>query len=388
MADLDPTAAHDALRRPSALTAEPSLLRQTVASAGDSAQQTLQDVVNGPGNTPADRVAAAVILSGMFQDPSATSRIDADQAVDPTVLELSWAPDLQPAARQVLGDPVIVSLLTWASTASPGEPPVSAARTAATLGIDDDGAIYQKVSQRAVQLADQRGTHRTRKDQLRQFTEALGRADQAARQTRDTESEASDGTGPAASSPEGTPESQPGSSASSSGGEHPDHGSDAQPSSWSHHDDRALENLLGRDPQSTQPPSETPQAPTHSHQPPAQADPNHGQPVGFHDSTGSREPGSQGNPQDEASRGWGMGSDGPKDEPRYGDRFEDQRWSDPAAQEQDQPGPGPRRAYDPRALFDGPMSEAQRADEKNVLRNWGITAAVLVGILILVGLLI
>lgn len=386
MAELDPTAAHDALRRPAALTAEPSLLRQTVAAVGSSAQQTLQDVVTGPGNTPADRAAAAVILAGMFQDTSGASHLDAEQAVDPTVLDLSWSPDLQPAARQVLGDPVIMSLLTWASTASPGEPPVAAARTAAALGIDDDGAIYQKVSQRAVQLADQRGTHRNRKDQLRQFTEALGRADQAARQTRGTESETSNGTTSAPSWPDSSDGS--GSAASSSTPERPDHDSEAQPGSWSHHDDRALENLLGREQQPTQPSSETSDPPAPDHQAPPPTEPEHGQPVGFNDSPGTRNSGTRGNPQDEASRGWGSSPDDPKGEPRYGDRFEDQRWSGPDAQEQDPPGPGPRRAYDPRALFDGPMSESQRADEKNVLRNWGITAAVLVGILILVGLLI
>lgn len=386
MADLDPTAAHDALRRPAALTADSSVLRKHVEAAGDSAQQTLEDVLKGPGNTTADRVAAAVILSGMFQDTSAASRIDSETAVDPSVLELSWAPELQSSARQILGEPVIMSLLTWASAASPGQPPVAAARTAATLGINDDGAIYQKVSQRAVQLADQRGTHRTRKDQLRQFTEALGRADQSARQTQGTESSIPDGNEPAPATSE-SPNGSVSAGASSSV-EHPDHTSDAQPSSWSHHDDRALDNLLGRDQQSPQPPAEAPQAPAPGYQWPNETDPAHGEPVGFNDSAQTREPDSMGNPQDEASRGWGLGSSGPKDEPRYGERFEGQRWSDPEAQQQDTPGPGPRRAYDPRALFDGPMSESQRADEKNVLRNWAITAAVLVGILILVGLLL
>ncbi|MDO5619186.1 hypothetical protein [Kocuria sp.] len=384
MADADPQAAHDALRRPAAFTADPTGLQRNVAAAGDSAQQTLTEVVTGRGNTPADKVAAAVMLAAVFDQDSTASKITAQEAVDPSVLELTWAAEFQPAARDILGEPVIMSLLTWASSAAPGEPPVATARTAAALGIDDDGAIYQKVSQRAVQMADQRGTHRARKDQLREFTEALGRADQTARQTRgaatasgqsSTEARSLSDSGKQTQASE-QPQADGEEAAASSETGHPEHASDAQPSTWSDHDDRALDNLLGRDqdPGHTEPPAE----------PTAQEDPQYGRPVGFHDGPTSQDA----SKAQDATPGWGSGSTGPKDEPRYGDRFEDQRWSDPQSADQDPPGPGPRRAYDPRALFDGPMSEAQRADEKNVLRNWGITAAVLVGILVLVGLLI
>lgn len=386
MADVSPSAALDALRRPSAFTADPSGLRRFLAAGGDDAQATLKQVVNGTGNTAADQVAAAVILAAHFDHTSALGSLNGDDLTDPEVLDLDWSEDLHPRAREALSEPVIMSLLTWASTAATAEPPLAAARTAATLGIDDDGAIYRKVTQRAVQQAEQRGTHRARKDQLRSFTESLGQADQKARQSRGTATATPAGTEggsdsqPATDAGSGSvPGAEPGATSSNpasaeTAGEpssppeqHPEHTADAQPSGWSARDDHALDDLLGR-----RKPTEKTTDDTPGDKSAGPEDPNHGQPVGFNDATTSHD-----TPV--------PGETGPRDEPRYGDRFEDERWSGDGDQGG---GPGPRRAYDPRALTDGPMSEAQKADEKNVLRNWGITAAVLVGILVLVGLLL
>ncbi|MDO4255483.1 MAG: hypothetical protein Q4C81_10145 [Kocuria sp.] len=336
MADAHPAASHEALRRPSKLTADPAERQRAVATAGNLASRILTEVVTGPGNTPADRVAAAVFLRTLSDTANDAPVLDPGIVQDPSALDLTWSPDLHPAARQVFSEPVIMALLTWASSANPGEPPVRAARAAAQLRVDDDGAIYQKVSQRAVQVAEQRNTTRMRKNELREFTETLGRADQAARDSRDSDRE----------------QDVPGDA----------------PAGWSDHDDRALEDLLGRGQppaQPTQDPSTappTPSAPEPPATPPESAPPTpepagDGSPVGFNQ------------PQDTG-------------------RFEDPWWSEPHSQNQDPPGPGPRRAYDPRALFDGPMSPAQRADEKNVLRNWAITAGVLLVLLVLVGLLL
>ncbi|KAA9393276.1 hypothetical protein FCK90_12875 [Kocuria coralli] len=402
MADVSPSAANDALRRPSAFTGDPAGLQRNLASAGAEAQSTLSAVVTGPGNTAADRVAAAVILAARFDDASGLNAIGSEETGDPEVLGLRWSEDLRAKARTAVGQSVIVSLLTWASTATPAEPPLAAARAAAELGVDDDGAIFQKVSQRAVQLAQQRGTSRARKDELRQFTESLGRADQRARQSRATSAPgAAEASSPGAAeastplSPNTPPDAHPADGpspeassgpapragpdpaeaerppSSSSGDDHPEHASDAQPSQWSARDDHALNDLLGHG---------SPGKPAANQPPEPRDDPDHGKPVGFGDAPAGGTP-AAGNDQD-------AGASGPPDEPRYGDRFEDKQWSGDTDETQDPPGPGPRRAYDPRALFDGPMSPTQKADEKNVLRNWAITAAVLVGILILVGLLI
>lgn len=249
------------LHHPTALISDSVELHRSLTSTGNNAQHILSEVLKGPGNTVTDRVAAAVILRSVY---GTNNTLDADTVQDPAVFQLRWAPGLQPAAREILSEPIITSLLTWASHARPGEPPVAAAHAAAHLHIDDDGrGIYQKVSQRAAQLPEQRTLTSSYKNQLRIFTEALTQADQATRQ------------------PAAAPEDE------------------SAPTLWSAHDDRALEDLLGHG--------------THSPTP--------------------------------------------------------------------QSGPGPRRAYDPRALFDGPMSETQRADEKNVVRNW-IGVAIVIAVII------
>ncbi|ROZ62229.1 hypothetical protein EDL96_11120 [Kocuria soli] len=291
MADAIPTADGDALRRPSSLTADPDRLTAALQAGGDHAKATLEKIATGKGNTVADKVAAAVILAARFDDRSGVESVTQDEATDGEVLGLEWAPELEDTARGALGEHLIVSLLTWASSPSPLQPPVAAAEAAARLAVDDDGAIYRKVSQRATQLSGRQDLDADRRRQLTDLTDALDRADRAAQERR-----------------------------------HPDHSPEAEPQEWSSRDEDALANLL----------------------------------------EGNTEP-------------------RPAQAPA---QFEDPRWGESSDNDQEPPGPGPHRAYDPRALLDGPMSEAQRADEKNVLRNWGITALVLVAVLILVGLLI
>ncbi|MFD3800786.1 hypothetical protein ACFWQJ_06805 [Kocuria palustris] len=357
-----------ALSHPSQLTqADPERLSALTRDA-EASRETLRAVLSDAGAEPRDRVAAAVLLEAVLSDSGAIDALDDEAVASTQALELRFAPALRPAAAQALGTPATVQLLSWAAQSSPGAPPVEAAEAAAHLGVDDDGRIYGRVSQRAVQISEQKGLSRALKDRLRRLTDALGLADQQARRQRTEHSAASADTaaGPDAGTAAGT---DSGTTAEGEAAPKAPEPQDDPAPSWSSADDTALASMLGRDP-ADEPATEEPRPSGEGSSRPPQA-PDFGRPVGFDGGNAAAFGQPSGSEEDVPRARQGSG-------PGYG------------------PGSGttegqPPRSYDFRYLGDEtpkPTTEAEKAEFRTTLRNWGIFALALVLVLIIVAIIL
>lgn len=357
-----------ALSHPSQLTqADPERLSALTRDA-EASRETLRAVLSDAGAEPRDRVAAAVLLEAVLSDSGAIDALDDEAAASTQALELRFAPALRPAAAQALGTPATVQLLSWAAQSSPGAPPVEAAEAAAHLGVDDDGRIYGRVSQRAVQISEQKGLSRALKDRLRRLTDALGLADQQARRQRAEHSAASADTaaGPDAGTAAGT---DSGTTAEGEAAPKAPEPQDDPAPSWSSADDTALASMLGRDP-ADEPATEEPRPSGEGSSRPPQA-PDFGRPVGFDGGNAAAFGQPSGSEEDVPRARQGSG-------PGYG------------------PGSGttegqPPRSYDFRYLGDEtpkPTTEAEKAEFRTTLRNWGIFALALVLVMIIVAIIL
>lgn len=357
-----------ALSHPSQLTqADPERLSALTRDA-EASRETLRAVLSDAGAEPRDRVAAAVLLEAVLSDSGAIDALDDEAAASTQALELRFAPALRPAAAQALGTPATVQLLSWAAQSSPGAPPVEAAEAAAHLGVDDDGRIYGRVSQRAVQISEQKGLSRALKDRLRRLTDALGLADQQARRQRTEHSAASADTaaGPDAGTAAGT---DSGTTAEGEAAPKAPEPQDDPAPSWSSADDAALASMLGRDP-ADEPATEEPRPSGEGSSQPPQA-PDFGRPVGFDGGNAAAFGQPSGSEEDVPRARQGSG-------PGYG------------------PGSGttegqPPRSYDFRYLGDEtpkPTTEAEKAEFRTTLRNWGIFALALVLVMIIVAIIL
>lgn len=357
-----------ALSHPSQLTqADPERLSALTRDA-EASRETLRAVLSDAGAEPRDRVAAAVLLEAVLSDRGAIDALDDEAAASTQALELRFAPALRPAAAQALGTPATVQLLSWAAQSSPGAPPVEAAEAAAHLGVDDDGRIYGRVSQRAVQISEQKGLSRALKDRLRRLTDALGLADQQARRQRTEHSAASADTaaGPDAGTAAGT---DSGTTAEGEAAPKAPEPQDDPAPSWSSADDSALASMLGRDP-ADEPATEEPRPSGEGSSRPPQA-PDFGRPVGFDGGNAAAFGQPSGSEEDVPRARQGSG-------PGYG------------------PGSGttegqPPRSYDFRYLGDEtpkPTTEAEKAEFRTTLRNWGIFALALVLVMIIVAIIL
>ena len=357
-----------ALSHPSQLTqADPERLSALTRDA-EASRETLRAVLSDAGAEPRDRVAAAVLLEAVLSDSGAIDALDDEAAASTQALELRFAPALRPAAAQALGTPATVQLLSWAAQSSPGAPPVEAAEAAAHLGVDDDGRIYGRVSQRAVQISEQKGLSRALKDRLRRLTDALGLADQQARRQRAEHSAASADTaaGPDAGTAAGT---DSGTTAEGEAAPKAPEPQDGPAPSWSSADDAALASMLGRDP-ADEPATEEPRPSGEGSSQPPQA-PDFGRPVGFDGGNAAAFGQPSGSEEDVPRARQGSG-------PGYG------------------PGSGttegqPPRSYDFRYLGDEtpkPTTEAEKAEFRTTLRNWGIFALALVLVMIIVAIIL
>lgn len=357
-----------ALSHPSQLTqADPERLSALTRDA-EASRETLRAVLSDAGAEPRDRVAAAVLLEAVLSDSGAIDALDDEAAASTQALELRFAPALRPAAAQALGTPATVQLLSWAAQSSPGAPPVEAAEAAAHLGVDDDGRIYGRVSQRAVQISEQKGLSRALKDRLRRLTDALGLADQQARRQRAEHSPASADTaaGPDAGTAAGT---DSGTTAEGEAAPKAPEPQDDPAPSWSSADDAALTSMLGRDP-ADEPATEEPRPSGEGSSQPPQA-PDFGRPVGFDGGNAAAFGQPSGSEEDVPRARQGSG-------PGYG------------------PGSGttegqPPRSYDFRYLGDEtpkPTTEAEKAEFRTTLRNWGIFALALVLVMIIVAIIL
>lgn len=341
-----------ALSHPSQLTqADPERLSALTRDA-EASRETLRAVLSDAGAEPRDRVAAAVLLEAVLSDSGAIDALDDETAASTQPLELRFAPALRPAAARALGTPATVQLLSWAAQSSPGAPPVEAAEAAAHLSVDDDGRIYGRVSQRAVQISEQKGLSRALKDRLRRLTDALGLADQQARRQRAEQASAGEDTTTAGDS---TPQA-------------PAHQEDPAPS-WTSDDDSALASMLGREPDD-EPVSDRSRPSGEASTQPPQA-PDFGRPVGFDGGGTTAFDRPSGSDEDVPQAQQGSG-------PGYG------------------PGSGttegqPPRSYDFRYLGDEtpkPTTEAEKAEFRSTLRNWGIFALALVLVMIIVAIIL
>ena len=357
-----------ALSHPSQLTqADPERLSALTRDA-EASRETLRAVLSDAGAEPRDRVAAAVLLEAVLSDSGAIDALDDEAVASTQALELRFAPALRPAAARALGTPATVQLLSWAAQSSPGAPPVEAAEAAAHLGVDDDGRIYGRVSQRAVQISEQKGLSRALKDRLRRLTDALGLADQQARRQRTEHSAASADTaaGPDAGTAAGT---DSGTTAEGEAAPKAPEPQDDPAPSWSSADDTALASMLGRDP-ADEPATEEPRPSGEGSSRPPQA-PDFGRPVGFDGGNAAAFGQPSGSEEDVPRARQGSG-------PGYG------------------PGSGttegqPPRSYDFRYLGDEtpkPTTEAEKAEFRTTLRNWGIFALALVLVLIIVAIIL
>lgn len=357
-----------ALSHPSQLTqADPERLSALTRDA-EASRETLRAVLSDAGAEPRDRVAAAVLLEAVLSDSGAIDALDDEAAASTQALELRFAPALRPAAAQALGTPATVQLLSWAAQSSPGAPPVEAAEAAAHLSVDDDGRIYGRVSQRAVQISEQKGLSRALKDRLRRLTDALGLADQQARRQRAEHSPASADTaaGPDAGTAAGT---DSGTTAEGEAAPKAPEPQDDPAPSWSSADDAALTSMLGRDP-ADEPATEEPRPSGEASTQPPQA-PDFGRPVGFDGGNAAAFGQPSGSEEDVPRARQGSG-------PGYG------------------PGSGttegqPPRSYDFRYLGDEtpkPTTEAEKAEFRTTLRNWGIFALALVLVMIIVAIIL
>lgn len=357
-----------ALSHPSQLTqADPERLSALTRDA-EASRETLRAVLSDAGAEPRDRVAAAVLLEAVLSDSGAIDALDDEAAASTQALELRFAPVLRPAAAQALGTPATVQLLSWAAQSSPGAPPVEAAEAAAHLGVDDDGRIYGRVSQRAVQISEQKGLSRALKDRLRRLTDALGLADQQARRQRAEHSAASADTaaGPDAGTAAGT---DSGTTAEGEAAPKAPEPQDDPAPSWSSADDAALASMLGRNP-ADEPATEEPRPSGEGSSRPPQA-PDFGRPVGFDGGNAAAFGQPSGSEEDVPRARQGSG-------PGYG------------------PGSGttegqPPRSYDFRYLGDEtpkPTTEAEKAEFRTTLRNWGIFALALVLVMIIVAIIL
>lgn len=357
-----------ALSHPSQLTqADPERLSALTRDA-EASRETLRAVLSDAGAEPRDRVAAAVLLEAVLSDSGAIDALDDEAAASTQALELRFAPALRPAAAQALGTPATVQLLSWAAQPSPGAPPVEAAEAAAHLGVDDDGRIYGRVSQRAVQISEQKGLSRALKDRLRRLTDALGLADQQARRQRTEHSAASADTaaGPDAGTAAGT---DSGTTAEGEAAPKAPEPQDDPAPSWSSADDTALASMLGHDP-ADEPATEEPRPSGEGSSRPPQA-PDFGRPVGFDGGNAAAFGQPSGSEEDVPRARQGSG-------PGYG------------------PGSGttegqPPRSYDFRYLGDEtpkPTTEAEKAEFRTTLRNWGIFALALVLVMIIVAIIL
>lgn len=349
-----------ALSHPSQLTqADPERLSALTRDA-EASRETLRAVLSDAGAEPRDRVAAAVLLEAVLSDSGAIDALDDEAAASTQALELRFAPALRPAAAQALGTPATVQLLSWAAQSSPGAPPVEAAEAAAHLSVDDDGRIYGRVSQRAVQISEQKGLSRALKDRLRRLTDALGLADQQARRQRTEHSAASADT---AAGPDA------GTTAEGEAAPKAPEPQDGPAPSWSSADDAALASMLGRDP-ADEPATEEPRPSGEGSSQPPQA-PDSGRPVGFDGGNAAAFGQPSGSEEDVPRARQGSG-------PGYG------------------PGSGttegqPPRSYDFRYLGDEtpkPTTEAEKAEFRTTLRNWGIFALALVLVMIIVAIIL
>lgn len=417
-ADQPGDASSGPLSRPSGLLqADPEQL-SALTRDQEASRQALRSVAAEPSASPQDRVAAAVLLDAVLADPSAVEALDPEAAGSAEALGLRFSPQLRPSAARALGEQATMQLLTWAAQSSPGVPPVEAAEAAAHLGVDDDGRIYGRVSQRAVQIAEQKGLSRALKDRLRRLTDALGAADQQARRTRAERED--DGAaqapqragastaaaaGPASAPPQDAADGASETASRQDGGgvAGAPHGQDGRPpEAWTAADDDALASMLGRGPSDgpsagqapagdapagDAPAGDAPSAPE-AEQPHAPQAPDFGRPVGF--DGGAFTGGSAG------SSGSG-GSAGPAEPtgqwpPPPRDRGIDGRsGTGPGYGASGTTGTEPPRSYDFRYLADDtakPSTEAEKAEFRTTLRNWGLFALLIVVVLVIVGIII
>ncbi|WP_144790228.1 hypothetical protein [Kocuria palustris] len=414
------------------LQAGPDQLRPLTAQP-EASRESLRAVAADSSAAVEDRIAAAVLLDAVLDDPRAAETVAAEDAETPEALRLRFSPQLRPSAARILGTPATMRLLTWAAESTPGAPPVEAAEAAAHLGVDDDGRIYGRVSQRAVQIAEHGGLGRAAKDRLRTFTDALGAADQQARRQRAERAAsrpdvaAASEQDPASEAPASDPRTRAAPEAPARRGpEEPgpdphDADDDAAPASWTSADDAALASMLGhgadapkdergledrdrdgqgpgtasardkgddgRGPSSpavggaiaasgSGPGRDAPADPMAGQQPPEA--PAFGRPVGF-------DGGADGTAGSGASAAGGPGGpleEGVDDRPGTGPGYGPTGGTT---------GTEPPRSYDFRYLGDdtrSPSSEAEKAEFRTTLRNWGLFALALVFVLIIVGIII
>lgn len=341
---LDPELSR-ALQEPARLVrAEPSLL-DAVREGGVPVQRQLLRQ-SSEASRPEDRYASAALLAALFNDHGPLEQAARGYGATPPreLMALSDVSALRPALRTTLSSPVRTGLLEWATRPDPANPPLELAMAARDLQLED-AAVLRSVASRAEQVAHNSATPQQR-DPLMRVAEVLrGAADAHAAPT------------------ETAPASQP---------------SPQEPSatSWG------------------------------SQQPPATTDPT--------DTTGPRVT-THGIPKSEMLRedeldqpdpytnypGTGVPVRDSLNGPRGVAPEDDAARTSPLPQNPEQPVPPqpvPPREPSTSELYYGvgsdryaqhdPTSPESRAEDKNVLRNWGIVFLVIVAIICLLVLVL
>lgn len=411
----------DALRRPSALIQAEAPQLRALAERGEPTRDALRAVAADPSAAAHDRVSAAVLLDALLQDAQPLEALSPEDAA--ASLDLRFSEPLRASAARALGEAATVRLLSWAAAEHPGEPPVSAAEAAAHLGLDDDGRIYGRVSQRAVLIGEQKGVSRVLKDQLRRLSDALGRADQQARGLRSAAG-AEDASGTATAPGAATASSAADETASPESANAAPAADPTAPAApkWTDDDDAALAAVLAGDqtgpgaqyaPRTADgsPAAEAPDART-SPEPAADSEPLYGEIVDDprDPSAGAAEGGRTAGPSSSHSapafgdptgaggsgdgRPVGFGSFGGQSSAPTGG--EDQTRSGAGAaglgpSPHDNAGSESRRSYDFRYLAEDtptPSTAEEKAELRTTLRNWGIFALGLVLVLLILIILL
>ncbi|MDO4918008.1 hypothetical protein [Kocuria sp.] len=354
-----------ALQDPARLVrADPALLEE-VRRAGSPAQAELERRVSDA-ETVEDRYAAAAMLAALFDHRGPLDQTARGYGGTPPteLLDLADVPALRPALRQALSSPVRTGLLEWATTADPSRPPLELAMAARDLGVRD-AAVLRSVADRADQVArqDSTGTHR---GPLTRFSEVLRQAADA-------------GGGDAAASSTG--------SGSWPSAQAPGAGSGPAVTTTGIPASEMLREDEQRDSDSA-----------------ARTYPGDGVPVRDSIAGPGADPAGNGSPSGrnkifDADRFWPMGprrTDG-----AGGTSAGDDDVAPPATVDgpAERPGPtAPPREPSTNDLYHGagsdrwvdrrPQGEEARAEEKNVIRNWAITFAVIVAIIVMLVLVL
>lgn len=351
---LDPELAR-ALREPARLVrADPRLL-DLVRDAGPPAGEQLRAQASNAGSAQ-DRYASAALLACLFGDRGPLDQAARGYGGAPPreLLALADVEALRPALRKSLASPVHTGLLEWATKPDAANPPLELAVAARDLQLDD-AAVLRSVASRAEQLAAQTGKRGPRPP-LERFAEIL-------RQTAEQ--------GPAAAPP--TADSRP----------------------TPHEPDPSAPGRGGSGPRVTTqgiPPSEM-LGPDELDGPDPYDYPGTGVPV--RDSIAGPRPGA-----DPASPGAGKTFDHGPGPDAPGSPDPGGPGSGDAVPADAPPAPGPAMPRIPstseqyygagsdRYADHDPNSPEARANDKHVLRNWGIVFLVIVAVIIVLTLLL